>query len=283
MKLPQELFDVIIDNLDNYPWALPNSSLVCHSWLHPSRRCLFRRIVLLPPPKHAFRGSAHVSHCQRLHWLLLDSPHIATYIRELKIYEGQMEKHQAWIASDPTLPPVLGLLRDLTKLEIRRLIWKVLPNYLRQSICHVLELPSLTSFEIEHADFGSIDDFAGLLSHAEGLTCLTLTEITVRRQSLAQEDMKHGTVEKEGVRSNHGRRRLLDLRLNSTGYFGIGYPELVDWLLGPQSSLELSHIRTLHILHYGRSDALPVNKLLYAIGSSLRHFKLNDPGDVRSL
>jgi hypothetical protein len=277
MKLPQELFDIIIDNLDDFPWTLHNCALVCHSWVHLSHRHLFHRIVLFPP-RRSIRGSGDVSHCWRLHRLLLRSPHIATYIQELKVYEGQEEKREAWIGSDQTLPLVLGQLRDLTKIEFRRLEWNTLPQDLRESICRALELPSMTSLEIERSNFASMNDFSGLLSHAEGLTCLSLIGVRFL-EPLTHEDMEHGAVEKgQGVRSNLQRRHLLDLCLHLMGYSGTGFSVFVDWLLGPQSSSsEVSHIRTLHIPHYDQSDAHVVNKLLYAIGSSLRHFKLNEP------
>ena len=271
-KLPQELFDIIISKLADRQWALHTCSLVCRSWVHSSHRHLFHRIVLSPPHR-SFNGSGDVSYCRRLHRLLLSSPHIATYIRELKVYEGQELKKQAWIGSDQTLPLVLGLLRDLTRIELRRLEWNILPLDLRQSICQVLELPSMTSFEMERSDFASMVDFSSLLSHAEGLTYLSLAEVTTKHRflkPLTSEDTNHGAVVKgEG---DHRRRHLLDLRLDITGYL-----EFVNWLLGPQSPSKVSHIRTLHVSRYRQSDAHAINELLYAIGSSLRHFKLNDP------
>jgi len=274
MKLPQELFIIIIDNLNDCPWTLHDCALVCRSWVHLSHRHLFRRIVLFPPRRSISWGSGDVSPCWRLHRLLLRSPHIATYIQELKVYEGQEEKRKAWIGSDQTLPLVLGLLRDLAKMEFRRLEWDIFPQDLRQSICRVLELPSMTSLGIERSNFANMNNFSGLLSHAEGLTCLSLIGVSTNSlEPLTHEDMEHGAVRKgQGVRSNHRRRHLLDL-----GYSGTGFSVFVDWLLGPQSSSEVSHIRTLHVSHYGQSDAHVVNKLLYAIGSSLRHFKLNEP------
>jgi hypothetical protein len=197
------------------------------------------------------------------------------------VYEGQRVKGQAWIGSDQTLPLLLGLLKDLTRIELRRLEWNILPLDLRQSVCRVLELPSMTSFEIERSDFASMDDFTSLLSHAKGLTCLSLAEVSTERRFLeppSREDMKRGVIGKgQGFRSHHRRRHLLDLCLNLTGYSGSSCSEFINWLLGPQSPLEVSHIRTLHVSHYSQSDARAVNELLHAIGSSLRHFKLNEP------
>jgi hypothetical protein len=184
--------------------------------------------------------------------------------------------NRAWIGSDQTLPLVLGLLRDLTKIELYGLDWEILPQELRQSICRVLGLPSMTSFEIEHCDFGSMDDIFNFLSHAEGLTGLSLSDINVKHRSLARGDTKHG--KGQGVRSNHQRRHLLDLHLNLAGCLrSDGCSEFVNWLLGSQSPSDVLHIRTLHVSHYRQSHVHAVNKLLYAIGSSLRHFQLNEP------
>lgn len=90
IQLPQELIDTIIENLGE--WALRSCSLVCSSWLLSIRRRLFRRIVLVPPHNS---GPRPLLYGQRLHNLLLKSPHIATYIRELELYEGQSIKDLA--------------------------------------------------------------------------------------------------------------------------------------------------------------------------------------------
>jgi hypothetical protein len=280
MNLPQELFDIIIDGLNGSLWALRNCSLVCRSWVHSSRRHLFRRIALVPPhSRHISHRGVCESHCQRLHRILLGSPHIATYIRELKVFEGQEWMNRAWIGLDQTLPLVLGLLGDLTKIELYRLDWEILPQELRQSICQVLGLPSMTSVEIERSDFGSMDDICSFLSHAEGLTSLSLSDINIKHRSLAHGDTKHGVVGKgQGDRSNHQRWHLLDLRLNLAGCLrSDGCSKFVNWLLGSQSPSDVLHIRTLHVSHYRQSHVHAVNKLLYAIGSSLRHFQLNQP------
>jgi hypothetical protein len=219
------------------------------------------------------------SPCQRFHNLLLDSPHIATFIQELKLYEGQDCKDQAWLGSDPSLPLVLGMLKDLKRIEFRRLEWSLeLPLAVRQSIQNVLELPSLHFVHMERSDFANMNDFSSLLSHAEGLTGLSLDEIyTYYRylEPVSPEFSRQGRDTKEkGVRSH--RRPLRDLRLNVNNY-----SEFVNWLLGPQSLLDVSHIRTLHIAHYP-SEAHVIKVLLHAIGGSLNYFKFEAPNNYWS-
>jgi hypothetical protein len=269
LQLPQELIDTILENIDVDvdQWTLRCCSLACSSLLHSSRRRIFRRIVL-----HNYTsGSKPTSHCQRLHNLLLKSPHIATFIQELKLYEGQYGKGQDWMGSDPSLPLVLGMLKDLARLELRRLEWGKLPPAVRQSIQNVLELPSLHFVQMERSFFANMDDFSSLLSHAEGLTGLSLAEFyTSWGEPVSPEGSSRGRDTKEqGVYSDR-RRHLLDLRLQVNNY-----SEFVNWILGPHSLLDVSHVQTLHITHHSRSEEHIINHLLHAIGGSLKHFKLD--------
>lgn len=268
LQLPQELIDTLLENIDVNvdQWTLRCCSLACSPLLHSSRRRIFRRIVLYPQPGHYY-----TSHCQRFHNLLLKSPHIATFIQELKLYEGQSDKGQDWMGSDPSLPLVLGMLKDLGRLELRRLEWGELPLAVRQSIQNVLELPSLHFVQMERSFFASMDDFSSLLSHAKGLTGLSLAEIyTSWGEPISPEGSSRGRGTKEqGVYSDR-RRHLLDLRLQVNNYSEFG-----NWILGPHSLLDVSHVQTLHIKHHSRSEEHIINCLLHAIGGSLKHFKLD--------
>ena len=57
-------------------------------------------------------------------------------------------------------------------------------------------------------------------------------------------------------------------------------PKFVDWLLGPKSPFDVSHVQTLHItdLLVFPSVELMINRLLHAIGGSLSRLKLDNPG-----
>jgi hypothetical protein len=283
-QLPQELIDTILENLnvDVDQWTLRCCSLACSSLLHSSRRQIFRRIVLVPQSGNYYISSSRPkSCCQRLHNLLLNSPHIATFIQELKLYEGQNCKGQAWLASDPSLPLVLGMLKDLKRIEFRRLEWSLkLPLAVRQSIQDVLELPSLHFVHMERSDFANMNDFSSLLSHAEGLTGLSLAEIyTYHRHwepvspELSSQSQGRDTKE-QGVHSCR-RRPLRDLRLRV-----YDYSEFINWLLGPQSLLDVSHIQTLHITH--RPSEVHIIQLLHAIGGALNYFKFEAPNNFWS-
>ena len=259
-KLPQELVDIIIDNinLDNSPWTLSSCSLVCRSWLPRTHRHFFYRIVLRPPKR-----PGDVSYSMRLYRVLLNSPHITNYIRELVVYEGHRLKGQDWIGIDQTLPLVLRRLTNLTTIEFRGLYWNVLPPDLMRSIRYVFQLPSLTFVDIHDARFANIDDFASLLCHTKGLTRLSLAEINIMEP---QPHEYHEVEEEEQMLDSHRRRHIVNLHLAL-----YNYPIFVGWLL--QSPAEVSHIHTLHISGARQPhDENAINRLLRAIGSSLKHF-----------
>jgi len=269
-NLPQELIDIILDNLHDDYMALRSCSLVRHSWLPTCHRHIFRHVVLLPTNKYALYAKRPIkSYSQRLHGILFNSPHIANYIQQLKVYEGQFAKHEDWIKTDQTLPLVLRSLTNLKRIEFRRLYWNDLPLDLRRSIGSVLELPSLTFIEIENAYFVSMDELVGLLQRARRLTGLSLTDIST--DSKPPVDKDRDTVEEEQRFDLHQRGLLVDLRLAL-----VDYPSFIKWVLGPQSPFEVSHIHTLNISD-PYSDIETFNRLLHAIGGSLNHIELSVP------
>ena len=147
MKLPQELVYIIISMLDEGSYALRNCSLVCHSWVHPSRCHLFRNVYFDLHPR------AH--HPRRL----LLYPRMAAYVNTVMV-----------CCSDyPLLPVVLDLLSNLTRIKL--VIpedWSLLPQDHQRSIYKALELPSVTSLRIEQPD--------GLNATALPLTCPPSTQ-----------------------------------------------------------------------------------------------------------
>ncbi|KIM35656.1 hypothetical protein M413DRAFT_32316 [Hebeloma cylindrosporum] len=92
-QLAQELVDKIIDDLaesledvrfKNYRRLyLSHCSLVCKSFLPRSQYHLFRRIKI--ESEGAFQHEFTIKRCQELGRILTQSPHIATYVRELHL------------------------------------------------------------------------------------------------------------------------------------------------------------------------------------------------------
>jgi len=140
----------------------------------------------------------------------------------------------------------------------------------RQSIQNALELPSLHFIHMESSFFASMDNFSSLLSHAQGLTGLSLDEMyTSWRKPISPEGSSQGRDTKvQGVYSDR-QRHLLDLRLQK-----YNCSDFVNWILRPHLLLDILHVQTLHVTDQFRSEQ-HINCLFHAIGSSLKHFKLD--------
>jgi hypothetical protein len=285
-RLTQEIISAILDSFRVWNAmgchnqhainTLRTCSLVCRSWLPLCQRPLFHTIELAT--RTCCGGClAVLSHSRRLNQLLLDSPHLAGYIRDLRLQDIRCRTCKTrWMATDETLPSMLRKLGNLQKLEVRELRWSTFAADLRQSLCWVLQLPSMIVLDIGDARFRSLDDFSKLIAHVGDLKGLSLSDF---RTSLTGEAaLTSGDREEMGdgrVLTGNNRRRLHELSLMSYAYPS-SVLVLVEWLLGPRSLVDLSHVEVLGMNPQG--DA--VNRLLQTIGSSLKFLRLHLPQDL---
>ncbi|KAF8479451.1 hypothetical protein JB92DRAFT_1810116 [Gautieria morchelliformis] len=249
-RLPRELIDAVTDILHNdYDHkSLLACSLVCRSWRPSSQRLLFRRVAL----------PLDGDDCEELDQTLLNSPHLADYIIELKVYwdefmrsereyrvEVHLEIDQSFAAA------VLRKLSKLQKIELYQLDWSLMTVDLRQSLRWVLMRPSVTflTLNITHDESDSVDFF----QHP-------------------QEDEEENDDEPS---PDLEPRHLSHLNLG-LGFVGNCHA-YVDWFLGPRSRFEVSHIQTLRVDHLREDDERGFNRLLHAIGSSLKHLEFHVP------
>ncbi|KAF8498419.1 hypothetical protein JB92DRAFT_972552 [Gautieria morchelliformis] len=266
-SLALELIDEIIGHVDETDgmWRsdLLACSLVCRFWVPSSQRRLFRCIKLT----HPILWIIPCPYIQQLGQVLLNSPHLVNYIRELRLPD--MSSVPPFIDAKPGLDePLSPLLRKLThvqKLDIAGLAWNDLPRDLRQSLCQVLELPSMAIVCIDDAQFDCMDDFMNFINHARSITGLALRQAVNWR-------MSQNPMALEDTQADDNKQRLqrccisrLDIRLWDYR------PASVNWLLGPRSHLDVSHVHTLHIYLPAEAKDDSFNRLLCAIGSSLKH------------
>ena len=85
-----------------------------------------------------------------------------------------------------------------------------------------------------------------------------------------EEGSSQGRDENDQEVYSHRRTHLLDLRFDTSDY-----SPFVDWLLWPQSPLDVSRVHTLHIsyVHSSNTGMHLINRLLRDIGDSLKDFK----------
>jgi hypothetical protein len=282
-RLPQELICVIIDNFQSHDGYLDENatntlrtcSLVCRSWRPLCQRLLFHTITFGTSTccrTGTGTDTAAWSLSRRLDRVLLSSPHLTGYIRNLR---PRGIACQTCGKGDETFPSVLRKLGNLQKLELVGLRWSTLTVDLKQSLCWALQLPSITRLGIEGGSFRSLDDFFNFISHAQDLTALSLFDINT--SSTDDEPLTPGDQEEIGGGRIHTWNkwgRLSELRLMS-----YSHPStvLIDWLLGPRSFADVSHVETLRVVP-PPGDA--VNRLLCSIGSTLKNLELHTPPDL---
>jgi hypothetical protein len=281
-RLPPELIDAIIGHVsEESTWNgrshLPACSLVCRLWRPFSQSRLFHHIDC-----GRLVGSALDAELRRLDQTLLNSPHLASYIRVLELpvmdsrrLSNQLE-HQSRpdsIGLDKSLSPLLLKLTRVQRLKIRGMDWNVLPGDFAELLCRVLQLPSMTYVDIDDARFICMDDFTNFISHAGGLTGLSLRDIDtawVPRHSFKVETKQAEDNKERSVPHRISHLNRLDMMCRGiTSMFG-------NWLLGPQSHLGVSHIHTLHLV-VAMPEGDSSNRLLRAIGSSLKHLSIMLP------
>ncbi|KAI0792708.1 hypothetical protein C8Q75DRAFT_577896 [Abortiporus biennis] len=151
LELPQELIDLIIDNLRHDPLTLRACTLTCHAWLHRSRRHLHSRV----------RIGEYFINLERY-----SSPHVAHYVRELELYMVVSGRARQRVTTNAVwemisrFPNVRSLtIRDL---EVPRLSSTKLE--ILQTLCKQLQSLTLINVEFEDAD-----DFMLFMSHCEQL------------------------------------------------------------------------------------------------------------------
>ncbi|KAF8509133.1 hypothetical protein JB92DRAFT_2948378 [Gautieria morchelliformis] len=226
-------------------------SLVCRLWLLSSQRRLFHYIIL----GSVSRVEAKI---QRLDQVLLNSPHLASsiqvlYLPDLDSYGeyGYFEhRHPACIAIDKRLS---SLLHKCT--------------HLQQSLCRVLELPSMVFVYVHRTRFRYTDHFTNFTNHARGLTGLTSGFIETSCPQCFKVEAKQAEDNKEKF-ERHCISHLT--RLNVVCYDN---SLSAHWLLGPRSHVDLLHVHTLHIF-ICFDQYVSVNRLLWAVGSSLKHITI---------
>ncbi|KAG5650275.1 hypothetical protein H0H81_012765 [Sphagnurus paluster] len=230
--LPQELLDYIIDHLHDDIPTLRDCSLVCHAWLCPSRTHIFHSVSLQPPKPHQLilRRMKSPTVCA-LSTILRSAPHLAQYVRELRIYEGM--SWQAWIIQEPALVALLPQLTHVRRLHLERsaalpIPWGSLPLGLQRA----LTSPVLQELSIGTLSFESPEEFLGFLLGCRSLRVLQLDHLSIGAPVEVWDDV-----------SRVERRVHLDMLV-------IGprtSPRIVSCLFSPWSTIEMASLRRLSV------------------------------------
>ncbi|KAF8519824.1 hypothetical protein JB92DRAFT_2897110, partial [Gautieria morchelliformis] len=246
----------IVDEFREDRDSLRIFSLVDRTCLSSIQRHLFRTITL-----YVKAPGERLSLTERLGQVLLTSPHLAHYIRELVLLPSA-DWQPNFLETEKALPLLLRKLSNLRRIVICSLLWTTITPDLKEALHWVLMLPSMTSIRIQLGRFDRVDELADLLYLARDLMSLELYDV----ETVGPWHPLELWTLKEDVRDDQ-RGHLSDLQL--CGDFSV----LFALLLGPRSPWKVSHIQRLHLMAPTRYD--DVDRLLRTIGSSLKHFRLN--------
>ncbi|KAJ7111327.1 hypothetical protein C8R44DRAFT_742450 [Mycena epipterygia] len=196
--LPQELVDLIVDNLrDDIP-SLKSCSLAARTFSGSVRAHIFRKVEITPP----LPGKTN-SPCQQLYKLLTSTPHIAPLIDELHIVlvgsetcfeydeDGQylVEQQVPWVMAGTTLSLVLPLL-DLKRISIVEngpadwnaygrfsMDWNKLERTLKAALTDMFSSPRLESVHLRGIVVQSPTQLLSLFSEATSLKEMSVSRI----------------------------------------------------------------------------------------------------------
>ena len=246
--LPLELVDRIIDHLHDSPSDLRNCARVAKAFLPSSRLHLFYSISI-DIYKILHRIVA-------LNSVVQQSPQIASCIRELCIRcdPGRGK-------SVPELPTLLTSLTALRHLTIEDVGWAWMPPEVRKAFRAVLALPSLISIAMRSTSFPSLRHFTNLLNSP-------LKQLTVDWQFELDDPVDEEIISAIDEEDKIARRPdQQPCRLEYLNWYHDG-PDVVDWLLGPQSVVDISNIRTLVV------RSIHEERLMKSLGLSLEHLTI---------
>ncbi|KAF9482232.1 hypothetical protein BDN70DRAFT_451240 [Pholiota conissans] len=268
---PPELIHHVVDFLADDRQTLYNSALTSSSFLHPSRRHIFRQILLRS-------SSGQCRPARRFLDFLSTAPHLATYITSLRVMIGQYRASISedwiggWIHEDDALPVVFSLLTRLQELSIEStnspLKWQNVPLDLQNAVVEVIGGTTLSRLSlIQVVDFPILPLRISSSLKNIVLHCVTLTDSKIESSLLYPSAGAFSPL--EGL-------HIVEAR-------DTNFSDIHSWIHnGESTSLHLSCLKRLSLTIYGRwmsysDDMAVVSKLLDVCSPTLEQLKLTPP------
>ncbi|KAJ7753886.1 hypothetical protein B0H14DRAFT_3896546 [Mycena olivaceomarginata] len=261
---PQELINLVVDNLHEDIATLKSCSLAAPTFVTSARIHIFKHIEITPPKRNT-----GLSPCQKLLDLLTSSPHLAPLVDDLCIVLiGPDAQTGPWIEAEATLPIVLSLLH-LKRISLvenapgalalrtdSTMDWNRLGRPLRSALAAIFSSPRLESVHLRGIRVESPFQLLSLFSGATSLEEMSLSRVYLRQRV-------------GWPKSSPWHPRLRSLLLSDVR----GHP-FYRYLLNPQ--IDLSHVNSLTVTSDSQFPAK--EKLLRAaLHSEVEHLRLGHP------
>ena len=154
MALPQDVFNLVIDELGRLPddKTLRVCSMTCSSFRCPSQSHIFRRVDL-------GRRTPRKKYFHRFASLVFETPRIGTYVRDLRIEDDWGRDFVngvviTWIAHSEHLVRLLPMLPRLTSFTLKFnsgfAPWNLFTKDVRTAIINTLRSPGVVSVSLSH-------------------------------------------------------------------------------------------------------------------------------------
>ena len=265
--LPPELIDYTIDYLHDSPSTLRTCACVCRAWVAPSRFHLFYHREITPT-----RTSTVPLRICKLLEFLQGSPHIAFYIREFHFavgYYGVIQMPDSdWPQVNAALPHLLGMLTQLRKLVLSGIPFTRLVPDTRAAFRALFALPCLVDVEVRYLKVANLEHFTTLL--CSPLKRLSVTESPLNEFRSNPEDIRAIDKEIKAVELQERSPCRLEYLHSNNSVF-------MHWLLGAQTVIDISTIRTLDAYCNPKHMEGLMARLIRRLGPSLENLAIKDP------
>src|ERR1700722_13981962 len=254
---PLELIEYTIDYLHNSPSTLRTCAHVSRAWVAPSRFHLFYRHDTTP------------TKIGQLLEFLQGSPHIARYIREFHLLVRYSPIPPSfWLQVDAALPHLPGMLTQLRKLVLTGIPFTGLVPDTRAAFRALFALPYLVDVHVTILKGVKLEHFATLL-------CSPLKRLSLTKSSLKRVRPKPGD-----IRAIDEEIKAVELQKRSPCHLeylcSISSP-FTRWLLGAQTMIDISTIRTLMALCKSKHREGLMARLIRRLGPSLEDLTIQPP------
>ncbi|TCD63282.1 hypothetical protein EIP91_005772 [Steccherinum ochraceum] len=156
--VPQEIVDLIIDNLQDDPLALRSCALTAHNWVHRSRRHLHSLVRI---------GEYYVNLRRYA------SPPVAQYVRSLDLYMVRTDRGRQRTTTE-SLWKMVARFQNLRSLVIRDFEFYRLSPRRSEVLLNICS--RLRSLELRHVHFADPADFLSLVGACPQLRALLIED-----------------------------------------------------------------------------------------------------------
>ncbi|KAJ7613697.1 hypothetical protein DFH06DRAFT_1369225 [Mycena polygramma] len=254
VKIPQELIDTIIEEIplsdSQYPFVtyrdesdestllvetLRACALVSRAFVRPTQRRLFHAVGL-----DLTRKGDHSN--RRFSQLLLDRPHLRTYVRHLQLTYTSANDDAELISQILSSLTCLGSI----KLQGRGFEWSGQPRWVKASLLAALSRPNLRHIALVEVKFTSASELHAVLKNCVGMKQLELLGI----QFVNHEGLNPDTTTADPCTPS--------ILLDSVVLLGLDSAD-VDSVLQAFTAIDITHLRFLKLIQTAPENILRAN------------------------